>query len=152
MLDSFDAAAVQGVPSEGKERVADLVRRSEEGVKKYGRPLETFNGRNGLVDAYQEVLDLALYLRQCIAEQIAPALDKINDLLQLHESVEIHYYVDHVAAEFYTTDGDKLICVGIGETVRDALGDLDRKLAGFKDLDTIRLAPNIEYSYLGEGK
>ncbi len=39
------------------------------GRAKYKTPLEAFNGRNALVDAYQEVLDLAVYLKQQIVEQ-----------------------------------------------------------------------------------
>jgi hypothetical protein len=39
------------------------------GVRKYGTPLQAHNGRDGLMDAYQEALDLAVYLRQLIAER-----------------------------------------------------------------------------------
>lgn len=46
----------------------DLADRREAGVKKYGTPLRAFNGRNALVDAYQESLDQVLYLRQRITE------------------------------------------------------------------------------------
>jgi hypothetical protein len=49
--------------------VIDLQRRSAMGEKKYGTKLKTHNGRNALIDAYQEALDLCLYLRQAIAEQ-----------------------------------------------------------------------------------
>jgi hypothetical protein len=46
----------------------DLEKRAKEGERKYGERLTTFNGRDALIDAYQEVLDLALYLRQLIEE------------------------------------------------------------------------------------
>lgn len=46
----------------------DLKVRREAGTKKYGTSLRTNNGRNPLVDAYQETLDLALYLRQAIED------------------------------------------------------------------------------------
>jgi hypothetical protein len=46
----------------------DLEQRAREGERKYGERLTTFNGRDALIDAYQEVLDLALYLRQLIQE------------------------------------------------------------------------------------
>lgn len=42
---------------------ADLVERKAFGVAKYGTPHQHDNGRDHLVDAYQEVLDLAVYLR-----------------------------------------------------------------------------------------
>lgn len=49
--------------------LADLTNRALEGNKKYGEPLKAHNGRNGLWDAYQEALDLCMYLRQVIEEQ-----------------------------------------------------------------------------------
>lgn len=48
--------------------IEDLKLRSKLGTEKYGETLRAFNGRNPLVDAYQEVLDLAQYLRQRLAE------------------------------------------------------------------------------------
>lgn len=47
----------------------DLERRSQMGARKYGTRLKSHNGRDALVDAYQEALDLACYLRQEIAER-----------------------------------------------------------------------------------
>jgi hypothetical protein len=47
----------------------DLEQRSVDGEKKYGTKLKTFNGRNPLIDAYQEALDLVMYLKQAIMEQ-----------------------------------------------------------------------------------
>lgn len=49
--------------------VADMKERDQEGRKKYGTPLQPFNGRDVLTDAYQEALDLAVYLRQAIYER-----------------------------------------------------------------------------------
>jgi hypothetical protein len=46
----------------------DLERRAAEGRVKYGTLLRGFNGRDALTDAYQEALDLAMYLRQAIYE------------------------------------------------------------------------------------
>jgi hypothetical protein len=70
---SFDASKREPDPVYGEERVLDLViqdlnTRAVEGYKKYGTFLMTHNGRNALMDAYQEVLDLAMYLRQLITE------------------------------------------------------------------------------------
>ncbi|GAB1642557.1 hypothetical protein [Krasilnikovia sp. MM14-A1259] len=50
---------------------ADLEERERVGVQRYGTPLQAHNGRDALVDAYQEALDLAAYLRQAIAERDA---------------------------------------------------------------------------------
>src|SRR3990167_6008263 len=46
--------------------IRDMVDRDEGGRAKYGTPLQPFNRRDALVDAYQEALDLAVYLRQAI--------------------------------------------------------------------------------------
>jgi len=49
--------------------LADLQARSDAGLVKYGTRLQTENGRDALTDAYQEALDLCMYLRQAIAER-----------------------------------------------------------------------------------
>jgi hypothetical protein len=41
------------------------------GREKYGTPLQPHNGRDSLVDAYQEALDLCVYLRNEIEERKA---------------------------------------------------------------------------------
>jgi hypothetical protein len=48
-----------------------LDERTAEGVKTYGTPLMTFNGRNALKDAREEAYDLLQYLVQDTAERIA---------------------------------------------------------------------------------
>jgi len=49
--------------------IEDMKKRDAFGRKKYGTPLQPHNGRDALVDAYQEVLDLAAYLRTEIYER-----------------------------------------------------------------------------------
>lgn len=61
------------IPHDGV-RIVDLVLqdlrdRAESGKLKYGTYLQPHNGRNALMDAYQEALDLAMYLRQKIEEE-----------------------------------------------------------------------------------
>lgn len=48
--------------------IKDMEDRKQFGLKKYGTLLQAGNGRRGLLDAYQEALDLVVYLRQCIEE------------------------------------------------------------------------------------
>jgi uncharacterized Zn ribbon protein len=55
------------------EVVKDLKVRAAFGFKKYGTELKTNNGRNALVDAYQEALDLCCYLKQRIMEEYGNA-------------------------------------------------------------------------------
>lgn len=64
----------QQAPKDGGQAVwplvvADMEERNRLGTEKYGKPLQIGNGRVPLVDAYQEILDLAVYLRQQIAEE-----------------------------------------------------------------------------------
>lgn len=47
---------------------ADLAERERKGIRTYGTRLYPHNGRKSLKDAYEEVLDLAMYLRQYIYE------------------------------------------------------------------------------------
>lgn len=49
--------------------IEDMKERDHVGRARYGRPLQAGNGRDALVDAYQEALDLAVYLRQAIEER-----------------------------------------------------------------------------------
>lgn len=49
--------------------IKDMENRDCEGRRKYGTPLQPHNGRDALVDAYQEALDLCVYMRQLIFER-----------------------------------------------------------------------------------
>ena len=49
--------------------ISDMKERDLIGAAKYRTNLQPFNGRDALVDAYQESLDLAVYLRQAIYER-----------------------------------------------------------------------------------
>jgi hypothetical protein len=48
--------------------IDDMRAKHEAGVAKYGTPLQAHNGRDALVDLYQELLDACAYVRQAIAE------------------------------------------------------------------------------------
>jgi hypothetical protein len=70
----INAAQREPEPRPGRVRVLDLVladleERAEAGKVRYGTYLETENGRDALIDAYQEALDLCMYLRQEIEER-----------------------------------------------------------------------------------
>lgn len=49
--------------------MADMAARDRLGRERYGTPLQAGNGRDALVDAYQEALDQAVYLRKEIEER-----------------------------------------------------------------------------------
>lgn len=50
--------------------IEDLRKRLEIGIERYGQPLQAHNGRNAILDAYEEVLDLAVYLKQRLVEEV----------------------------------------------------------------------------------
>jgi hypothetical protein len=69
-----NAAAPEPHPAPGKVDIWPLVlddikARVEAGQAKYGTVLQSRNGRDALMDAYQEAIDLVLYLRQLIEER-----------------------------------------------------------------------------------
>jgi hypothetical protein len=49
--------------------MADLAEREKHGIAKYGTTLQTFNGRNALVDLYQELIDATQYCRQLLMKE-----------------------------------------------------------------------------------
>ncbi len=49
--------------------IMDMLNRDHVGRERYGTALQPHNGRDALSDAYQEVLDTAVYLRQAIYER-----------------------------------------------------------------------------------
>jgi hypothetical protein len=49
--------------------LADMTARDAVGRERYGVPLQPHNGRDCLRDAYEEALDLAVYLRQALYER-----------------------------------------------------------------------------------
>lgn len=47
----------------------DIRERRNVGIQRYGTPLQAHNGRDALRDAYEEALDLVMYLRQMMEER-----------------------------------------------------------------------------------
>jgi hypothetical protein len=73
MADVRDPARDQAAPIPGKGDVqriliAAMEERRDYGVKKYGQPVMSFNGRSALQDAWEEALDLLVYLTQARLE------------------------------------------------------------------------------------
>jgi hypothetical protein len=68
------AAMGEPSPLPGQSTVADKViddinERVQLGLDKYGTKLMTFNGRNALVDLYQELIDATMYIKQLLMEE-----------------------------------------------------------------------------------
>jgi hypothetical protein len=60
---------ISGNPHVWSLVMEDMYDRDATGKQKYGTHLQPFNGRDALIDAYQEALDLVVYLRQAIYER-----------------------------------------------------------------------------------
>jgi hypothetical protein len=55
-----------------KELIEDIKSRDKKGWEIYKKPMTTFDGRNSLQDAYEEALDLVVYLKKFLLEQDNP--------------------------------------------------------------------------------
>lgn len=51
------------------EVIGDIEARKQIGIKRYGTPLQPMNGRDALLDLYEELVDAAIYLRQVRIER-----------------------------------------------------------------------------------
>lgn len=97
MSDVRDPDRDQPLPTPGRipvqaalmAAIAAIAERRTHGIRKYGRPLETHNGRDALTDAWEEALDLLTYLTQMRLErgddmpappQRRPPLDPVHIL------------------------------------------------------------------------
>lgn len=49
--------------------IEDIEKRKRFGIAKYGVALQANNGRDMLLDAHEEALDLCIYLRGCLEER-----------------------------------------------------------------------------------
>jgi hypothetical protein len=70
----------------------DMAARRDFGLAKYGQPVQVGCGRDALIDAYQEVLDLAVYLRKEIEarKRIPPMPHDAQDVHPSHVMLECH--------------------------------------------------------------
>lgn len=85
-----------------EETLVDMRERDQVGFERYGTRLQPFNGRDSLIDAYQEGLDLCVYLRTALYE-----LETENkDAHQLRSSYEDALKVTaNVRAIIWNRDG-----------------------------------------------
>lgn len=75
--------------------IEDMRARDNLGRQRYGTPLQAHNGRDALTDAYQEALDLCVYLRQEIEEQtVALAPSYLLRLIKIEEAAKVWAAMD----------------------------------------------------------
>ena len=58
---------------------ADIEKRAQVGLRTYGERLTIHNGRDALWDAYEEALDLCMYLRQAIEERERDSHERVQN-------------------------------------------------------------------------
>ena len=78
----------------------DIQDRATLGEERYGERLQPFNGRSALVDAYQESLDLPMYLRQLIEE----ARDEQGHFIRAFNDLQQIAHKNAVEKGFWTGD------------------------------------------------
>ena len=76
--------------------VEDMKARNQKGIETYGTPLQPFNGRDALLDAYEEALDLLVYLKQA-------NIEKKNHFSILYS--DARRLVTAIRAELFLRDG-----------------------------------------------
>jgi len=102
--------------------VADLRQRVEQGADEYGEPLTTHNGRDALQDAYEEALDLALYLKQQRLESTLE--ERIDALPDRHNTGEL---IIHRRRTGYVVTYTSDLRVE-GATLREAVDKMHKRL------------------------
>lgn len=121
---SIHGEGAQPLPTASSHPVAhrmvqdDLEARLQLGISRYGQPLQPFNGRNSLRDAYEEMLDLCVYLRNALYEQEHDANRANLGLATTRElltEIEVRMRITQ-----NSTNGDEL-----GRLCREALAHLD---------------------------
>lgn len=70
--------------------VADMRDRDRVGRERYGTPLTSYNGRDSIVDLYQELLDAAVYARTAITEGSLGFVGIYHSLLDHVMNVRAH--------------------------------------------------------------
>jgi hypothetical protein len=90
-----------GIQETWRRVIEDAKARNEMGKRKYGRALTAMNGRDALLDAYEESLDLTVYLKQerdrrehC-SQQILEFLDMLD--VEIERCNADDYYREHMA-------------------------------------------------------
>lgn len=64
---------VNDAPDIQSQVIADIETRRQVGIQRYGTALQPHNGRDMLLDAYEEAMDLTIYLKGCLVERDNPA-------------------------------------------------------------------------------
>ena len=67
--DSQELPVVNDLPSIQDLVIRDIEKRKALGIRRYGTVLQPFNGRDALLDLYEEILDSLMYCKQLLVER-----------------------------------------------------------------------------------
>jgi hypothetical protein len=107
--------------------IKDLEMRSSIGKEKYGEALRAFNGRDPMVDLYQELIDAVQYIRQAIEERNMSAERGMEV-----PSMTAREYILHVDAAFtvgresVAEEAHRLVLGDRGESYGHPIFDMTR--------------------------
>lgn len=127
--------------------IEDMKARDRTGRERYKTPLQAFNGRNALVDLYQEILDAAVYARQAIEEQKSLPLPWWQAIIgnwsvrTFGEGLRIQPHIEHIRKELRELEIANESGAWITEpAIEDELADVQILLFGLAH----RLGVNLE--------
>ena len=90
--------------------IDDLKDRDAKGRKEYGCSLHTDNGRNALQDAYEEALDLSIYLKQALMERtqlLTEIRERMSEPSGLSVPMDVRLWCIAIIDEFMATEPDE---------------------------------------------
>lgn len=95
------------------EVIKDMEERRVHGIEKYGKPVQPFNGRDPLIDLYQELLDACVYTRQAIEERSAIVAKEREECAKLIEEQS------RMVSAIFGNDRHEAICCDLAKAIRN---------------------------------
>lgn len=93
MSDEYDGTQALPIANDGPSMhdlvIEDLRERKAFGLRKYGSLLQAYNGRSGIKDLYDELMDALVYTRQLIEENQEALNDREDGNLVTHARREL---------------------------------------------------------------
>lgn len=109
--------------------IEDLKERKKVGIERYGTPLQKFNGRDALRDAYEESLDMTQYLKQAMEERDSwvdatnEFEDATNDVITHLEQKLVIY--ENALTQIVQQDDEDVSIKALAEDALDQVYNMD---------------------------
>lgn len=119
--------------------IADIESRKAIGIERYGTALQPFNGRDSLRDAYEESIDLAMYLKQTMVEREGQNgtghFDRLSVVVVLREIARIRESLRESMVNCVTTKRRETFGDGLEAGLLMAIQQIDRQLPGIHEVE-----------------